>query len=213
MDPADLENSVKRIIGEEIKKSQNDLLTQMDGLFSAKLKDFDNQQKERSESQMSRLQSELSSSDEYKFQRKSCEDQYKFNRKLTVALKEADSHLEPRDAGAVLAKQKMFDGMEHLRYRQKLVKMADSPELGWRVVQEYTANPLADDSEDDKKILRAQTRAERKSKAEKAKKKHLTPYIRPAAKATSSSGNNASGKSTVRPGVCYNCFKPDHWQF
>lgn len=56
---------------------------------------------------MSRLQSELSSSDEYKFQRKSCEDQYKFNRKLTVALKEADSHLEPRDADAVLAKQKI----------------------------------------------------------------------------------------------------------
>jgi hypothetical protein len=44
MDPADLENSVKRFIGEEIKKSHNDLLTQMDGLFSVKLKDFDNQQ-------------------------------------------------------------------------------------------------------------------------------------------------------------------------
>ena len=115
MDPADLENSVKRIIGEEIKKSQNDLLTQMDGLFSAKLKDFDNQQKEGSESQMSRLQSELSSSDEYKFQRKSCEDQYKFNRKLTVALKEADSHLEPRDSGAALAKQNFFEGMKLLR--------------------------------------------------------------------------------------------------
>ena len=40
MDPADLENRVKRIIGEEIKKSQNDLLTQMDGLFSAKTKRF-----------------------------------------------------------------------------------------------------------------------------------------------------------------------------
>ena len=105
MDPADLENSVKRIIGEEIKKSQNDLLTQMDGLFSAKLKNFDNQQ-EGSESQMSRLQSELSSSDEYKFQRK-----------LTVALKEADLHLEPRDASAALAKQTFFEGMELLRYR------------------------------------------------------------------------------------------------
>jgi hypothetical protein len=80
-------------------------------------------------------------------------------------------------------------------------------------VQEYTANPLADDSEDDKKILRVQTRAERKSKDEKAKKKRPTTYIRTAAKATSSSGNNASGKSTVRPGVCYNCFKPGHWQF
>jgi hypothetical protein len=43
----------------------------MDGLFSAKVKDFDNQQKERSES----------SSDEYKFQRKSCEDQYESSAK------------------------------------------------------------------------------------------------------------------------------------
>jgi hypothetical protein len=42
-------------------------------------------------------------------------------------------------------------------------------------------------------LVRAQTRAERKSKAEKAKKKRPTPYIRTTAKATSSSGNNASG--------------------
>jgi hypothetical protein len=59
--------------------------------------------------------------------------------------------------------------------------MADSSEHGWKVVQEYTSNPLAEDSDDDKKILRAQTRAERKSKAEKAKKKRPTPYLRPAA--------------------------------
>jgi hypothetical protein len=72
---------------------------------------------------VSRLQSELSSSDEYKFQRKSCEDQYKFNRKLTVALKEADSHLEPRDAGTALAKQKIFEGMELLRYRFSLSRL------------------------------------------------------------------------------------------
>jgi hypothetical protein len=50
-------------------------------------------------------------------------------------LKEADSYLEPRDAGAALAKQIFFEGMELLRYRQKLVKMADSSELGWKVVQ------------------------------------------------------------------------------
>jgi hypothetical protein len=59
--------------------------------------------------------------------------------------------------------------------------MADSSEHGWKVVQEYTSNPLAEDSDDDKKILRAQTRAERKAKAEKAKKKRPTPYLRPAA--------------------------------
>ncbi|CAC5415532.1 unnamed protein product [Mytilus coruscus] len=83
MDP-DIENSVKRIVGEEIRKSQNDLLSQMEGMFSIKLREFDHQQKERSELQMNRLQNELSVNDDYKFQRKSCEDQFKFNRKLSV---------------------------------------------------------------------------------------------------------------------------------
>jgi hypothetical protein len=35
------------------------------------------------------------------------------------------------------------------------------------VVQEYEANPLADDSEDEIKLLKAESRAERKVKAEK----------------------------------------------
>ncbi|VDI46194.1 Hypothetical predicted protein [Mytilus galloprovincialis] len=90
--------------------------------------------------------------------------------------------------------------------------MADSSEHGWRVVQEYTSNPLADDSEDDKKIMRATSRAERKAKVEKSKKKRSTPYSRPSTSADN--GNNSGGaKSARRPGVCYNCYKPGHWQF
>ncbi|CAG2246830.1 unnamed protein product [Mytilus edulis] len=117
MDP-DIENSVKRIVGEEIRKTQNDLLSQMEGMFSIKLQEFDHQQKERSELQMSRLQNELSGNDDYKFQRKSCEDQFKFNRKLSVTLKEADASLESRDPSASLAKQKIAEApaVEELRY-------------------------------------------------------------------------------------------------
>ncbi|CAC5376534.1 unnamed protein product [Mytilus coruscus] len=112
MDP-DIENSVKRIVGEEIRKSQNDLLSQMEGMFSIKLQEFDHQQKERSELQMNRLQNELSVNDDYKFQRKSCEDQFKFNRKLSVTLKEADASLESRDPSAGLAKQKIAEDLLH----------------------------------------------------------------------------------------------------
>ncbi|VDI38079.1 Hypothetical predicted protein [Mytilus galloprovincialis] len=128
MDP-DIENSVKRIVGEEIRKTQNDLLSQMEGMFSIKLQEFVHQQKERSELQMNRLQNELSGNDDYKFQRKSCEDQFKFNRKLSVTLKEADASLESRDPSASLAKQKIAEGIQLIRYRQKLVKMADSSEM------------------------------------------------------------------------------------
>lgn len=32
-----------------------------------------------------------------------------------------------------------------IRYRQKVIKMADSSELGWKVVAEYEMDPLASD--------------------------------------------------------------------
>ncbi|VDI09030.1 Hypothetical predicted protein [Mytilus galloprovincialis] len=57
------------------------------------------------------------------------------------------------------------------------------------------------------KILRAQARAERKTKAEKAKKKRPTLYSRPT---STSSGNDTNGKASGRPRVCYKCYKPGH---
>ena len=89
---------------------------------------------------------------------------------MTLTLKEAEATLEPRDAGALKTKQKISEGIELLNYRQKLVKMADFC-TGGKVVQEYTSNPLLRTPMMTKKIIRVQTRAECKVKAEKAKKK------------------------------------------
>ena len=77
---------------------------------------------------------------------------------MTLTLKEAEATLEPKDAGALKTKQKISECIELLNYRQNLVNMAASSEHGWKVVQEYTSNPLGEDSDDDKKIQRAQTR-------------------------------------------------------
>jgi len=46
MNPEEIESNVKRIVGDEIKKSQNDFLSQLDNLFSSRFQAFDNQQKE-----------------------------------------------------------------------------------------------------------------------------------------------------------------------
>ena len=51
MIPEEIESNVKQIVGDEIKKSQNDFLSQMDNLFSSRFQAFDNQQKDRSEAQ------------------------------------------------------------------------------------------------------------------------------------------------------------------
>ena len=50
------------------------------------------------------------------------------------------------------------------RKRQKLIKLADKSDAGWLVVQEYEQEKLADDSEDEKRIKKAQEKAARKKK-------------------------------------------------
>lgn len=51
-----------------------------------------------------------------------------------------------------------------IQKRQKLIKLADKSEGGWLVVQEYEQEELADDSEDEKRIRKAQAQAVRKKK-------------------------------------------------
>ncbi|VDI33286.1 Hypothetical predicted protein [Mytilus galloprovincialis] len=87
--------------------------------------------------------------------------------------------------------------------------MADSSECDWKLVQEYTANPLADNAEHDRKIFRAQNRAERKIKADRVKRRSRADRnVKPA----SSSGSRDRQTVSRKPGVCYNCYNPGHWQ-
>ena len=103
------------------------------------------------------------------------------------------------------AKAKIDEGIDLVKERQKLIKLADTSELGWKVVQEYVANPIADDSEDEKRMNRAQARAERKSKAEKSKKtkNRTAPY--------NSSSEKKDEKLKIRSGRCFTCGRRGHW--
>ena len=73
----------------------------------------------------------------------------------------------------------IFAALDMLSYQQKLIKMADSSEYGWKVVKEYESNPLAEDSEDEKTMYKAEARANQNIRAERAKKSKRTgPYSR-----------------------------------
>ncbi|XP_060566448.1 inter-alpha-trypsin inhibitor heavy chain H3-like [Ruditapes philippinarum] len=73
-----------------------------------------------------------------------------------------------------------------LSHRQKCIKLTDSSEHGWNVVNEYEAHPLADNSDDEKKIYKAQMQAERKVQRERrTRSRRYAPY--------SLSGNPSSG--------------------
>ena len=68
------------------------------------------------------------------------------------------------------ARDLITSAIDKIKHRNKLIKIADTSEGGWDTARQYDANPIASDSEDEAKIIRADNRAVRKKKA-KAKGK------------------------------------------
>ncbi|XP_053401280.1 uncharacterized protein LOC128557630 [Mercenaria mercenaria] len=100
-----------------------------------------------------------------------------------------------------------------IKKRQKLVQLADSSELGWRVVAEYETNPIASDSDDEKKMYKAEARAARKVNFEKSKirRGRAFPYRRQRQVPDTPSPSGVMQRNR-RPGLCFTCGKPGHWK-
>ena len=111
-----------------------------------------------------------------------------------------------------------------------MLKLANSSKLGWKAVSEYQANPLASDSEDERKLYKAEVRAERKARKDQLKRsrsrrgsfrgrpfsttqpmqpqsqafgKPVLTYPAPTATATTAGG---------RGGNCWCCGGQGHWR-
>ena len=105
----------------------------------------------------------------------------------------------------VAAKENISEDIGIVQERQNMIKLADSSDLGWKAVQEYESNPIADDSENEKRMNRALSKAKIKAKSEKAKRRpRTTPYN----KERSAAEDNAGKYKSVR---CYTCGKRGHW--
>ena len=89
-------------------------------------------------------------------------DQFLFNSELRGTLDETANFLAARDVEK--AGEKVEELRKNLRHRQKIIKLADKSEAGWLAVKEYQTEELASDSEDEKRIKKAQERALKKKK-------------------------------------------------
>ena len=205
--PTSIRNQVQ-----QTNEAQGQLLNKLDDLISGKLGTFNQQMNENqrmlSDVQVAKI--EQINNEKHKFNKKCNEEQ---------KLREADALLkeEPRVRQMTSkAQEKIEEGMKLIEYRQKLIKMADSSELGWRTVNEYQANVIADDSDDKNKIWKAESRAQRKAKQQSkrfSRLKRLHPYTQQGQSHNSqyilytTSPSNAN-----KPGVCFSCGKPGHWR-
>jgi len=136
-----MRNAIIHEVETAVSNTKQDLLNSMAVLIDSRLNTFQSNiqqsQKDISDFQISKI--EESVTDNFRFQRKGNENQYKHSVKVMSKLKEARSILENPDMNSqkvVSAKEKISEGICLVQERHKMIKLADSSDLGWNVVQE-----------------------------------------------------------------------------
>ena len=106
------------------------------------------------------------------FAKKGNERQYRFNEDVKDKFQAAAAVLNVTPPDVEKAKAPLKEGENLVDKRQKLIKIADRSDHGWSTVKEYFEDELAEDSDDEKRLFRAESRAGRKikAKANRAKK-------------------------------------------
>ena len=164
------------------------------------------------------------------FKKKSNEEQFKASEKVLDAMEEAKYNLEGGDFEA--AKSAVDQGISLVKERQKLILLADKSQYGWKTVHEYLKHELAEDSDDEKKIYRAESRAARNSKrwtfqrnvsgntsTVSQSQSSTTPSVQSSPiptivnrGATFGQVTRAFGPQRLAPGACFACGKMGHWR-
>ena len=72
----------------------------------------------------------------------------------------------------------MKEGERLLVARQKAIRIANRSEFGWATVDEYEEDELAENSDDEKRLYKAEMRAGRKLKAAAAKNRKRKEFLK-----------------------------------
>ena len=95
-------------------------------------------------------------------------DQFLFNAELQEHIEISSGLLKQADISGAL--EKLTTAQRSIHNRQKKIKLADKSEAGWLAVKEYEAEDLASNSEDEKRIKKAQASALRKKSKQRQTK-------------------------------------------
>jgi hypothetical protein len=161
------------------------------------------------------------------FKRKGNQKQFEFNQEVSDALDSAKRDLA--DGRLERAIEHIDKGKGLIDSRNKLILLADKSDFGWSMVSEYQEHELASDSEDEKRIRRAEASASRKRKESRKKKSSSKPRYsgrfdsmanlsvsgdRVAVQRPfrASTDNSVRGGGSGGPGPCLSCGDSSHWR-
>lgn len=197
MDAGQIQSSISDEVNRVVSRQLSELLSSLQNMIDSRLSVFQQNIQQISASQISKIEDNLNF---YVFRKKGNENRYKHKARVLTKLKESREYLNcGSDDGVESAKSSIAEGIEMVKNRQKVIKLADSSQLGWKVVQEYQANRIADDSDDEKKIY--MYRAERKV-FNGRKRQRFEPYQKKPATVTRMETDERS-TSSGKPGRCF----------
>ncbi len=224
-----LKSEVGSLIKDEIEKNNRTLLQSMQTLLESSVQQLKRSSTESAENQLREIK-KLKYSEPHRFKKKANEDQHKFNTKVIDSLAEVSEALEKNEI--TQAQEALQKGELMLNERQKHILLADKSEFGWATVHEYKKHELADNSEDEKRIIKSELRAKAQRKqirsnmssrrfGQKSQKDEV-----PSLPIRNSFPSNIASRSTrssyiyspptnrtvIKPGSCYSCGKLGHWR-
>ncbi|XP_053401945.1 uncharacterized protein LOC128557757 [Mercenaria mercenaria] len=145
---------------------RKEIVEELEGYFNSKFTELKRDFKEDSEWAAENVRKKVRTDNSLSFKNVSNRKQYLFNADIADLLDSAQKAINLRNASK--ATDFLEEAKSKIKHRNKLICIADSSSAGWLTIQEYEQNEVASDSDDDKKIRRAEERA--KAKLEKSKK-------------------------------------------
>ena len=126
---------------------------------------------------------------------------------------------EDQQTALTKAMTELNEGTKVVAVRQKHIKIADRSKLGWGVVAAYKNDELAEDSDNEKRLFKAEKEAERRQQKKKRRINHMTgSRKRPDAGAGPEVPAGRGGGAGSRPppfrprliGPCFRCSEFGH---
>ncbi|CAG2188484.1 unnamed protein product [Mytilus edulis] len=195
--------------------------------FDSKIGNLKRELKEEAASKSDKVLKKLKAEHSYNFKFSVNKLQFEFNSDIDHELSRIKRATESRDYDKI--KDICYDLKDKLHKRNKCIKIADKSLPGWGTVKEYLSDELASDTDDERRIRSAETRALKAKKnfeQDRNKRKIANSYgskmpedsrTVPSATVTSATDrsfrayerNNTGPKSTD---ICFGCQNMGHWR-